>query len=226
MRDLFWRLPQWFPFLSRQQQVVFLQYRDLLLYYNKKINLISSGTVQEMDCVHFTDSIFGSQCIYSFLSSQSSSFHSKDTLYDLGSGNGFPGVVFAILYPHQKVCLVEIQSKKIEYLRQLISLLELQNVSLFHGSALSLSPQSVVYAVTRAYKPISYLLFKHRRIFSSQAQIFHFKGKNWQKELDRKNIGDKDSDKNRQWEHILLEKYQLPDKNSIRKTFIVKSSFI
>ena len=218
MYDFFWRLSKWFPSLSKEQLIAFAQHRDLLLRYNQRLNLISPHTVQKIDQIHFADSILGCQYIHSFLSSQTSVL--RDTLYDLGSGNGFPGIIFSILYPNQKVCLVEIQPRKVEYLKQLVFLLQLKNISFSHKDASSLHPQSVTYAMTRAYKPISYLLSTHSKIFSSKTHVFHFKGKNWQKELNM------DESKNQKWKHVLLGSYQLPDQKEKKNLFILRSSYL
>ncbi len=49
-------------------------------------------------------------------------------LVDLGSGNGSPGIVFAILAPHRRVCLVERRQKKMTFLLYAAGKLKLDNV--------------------------------------------------------------------------------------------------
>ena len=216
-REFCWRLDQWFPFLSEKQKVSFLKQRDLILQYRDKINLISKNTLKEIDKLHFADSILGSQLIQNFLYKSFSVCN--DVLYDFGSGNGFPGIVFSILYPNYKVCLVEINGKKAELLKQFIYLLKLKNTFVFYGDAMSIKKGSVVLAMTRAYKPIANLLFTHNGVFSSHAHVFHFKGKNWEKE--KAPFG---SQYVKRWGNTLLGKYHLPDESIKKEFYIIKSS--
>ena len=51
-----------------------------------------------------------------------------ERLLDLGSGNGFPGVVFGILYSTVNVVLVDRDIRKAEYLKTVISELKLTNL--------------------------------------------------------------------------------------------------
>ena len=217
--DSYWRLSQWFPFLSEEQQLSFLKQRDFILRYKDKINLISKHTVREMDQIHFADSILGCRFIQHYL--YTSSILWKDSvLYDFGSGNGFPGIVFSILYPDCKVCLVETKEKKSIFLKQLIHLLQLKNASVFHGSTLSFEEKSIALVITRAYQAIADLLSAHNKIFSFGAHVFHFKGKNWEKEKAELPIKYQ-----KEWETTLLATYQLPDQQVKKDFHILRSSY-
>jgi len=81
-------------------------YHGLLLKWQEKINLISPNTVPDAWERHFIDSaqlapLFPSQA---------------RTLYDLGSGAGFAGMVLAILRPDMSVTLIESDAKKCAFL--------------------------------------------------------------------------------------------------------------
>lgn len=56
-------------------------------------------------------------------------------MLDVGSGAGIPGFVYAILWPDTKVVLLESQRKKIEFLHDASTELELSNVEVLEGRA-------------------------------------------------------------------------------------------
>ncbi|HMZ50680.1 16S rRNA (guanine(527)-N(7))-methyltransferase RsmG [Candidatus Sumerlaeota bacterium] len=56
-------------------------------------------------------------------------------LLDVGSGAGIPGLVYAIMWPKTQVVLLESQKKRIEFLRDAVEELELQNVEVLEGRA-------------------------------------------------------------------------------------------
>jgi 16S rRNA (guanine(527)-N(7))-methyltransferase RsmG len=49
-------------------------------------------------------------------------------LADVGSGGGFPGIPLAIVYPNMKVFLIEVNHKKIEFLRRVVDKIGLEHV--------------------------------------------------------------------------------------------------
>jgi 16S rRNA (guanine527-N7)-methyltransferase len=83
------------------------QYHALLLKWQPKINLISNSTIATAWQRHFEDSLQ----ILPYIPA-----HTK-TLFDLGSGAGFPGLIIAIAQPDINVCLVEADQKKCSFLK-------------------------------------------------------------------------------------------------------------
>src|SRR4051812_42018015 len=75
---------------------------ELLLKWQNTINLISPNTIAEAWERHFLDSVQISPLVPP----------GTKTLYDIGSGAGFPGMVLAILRPEMSVSLIESDSKK------------------------------------------------------------------------------------------------------------------
>ena len=82
-------------------------YHDLLLKWQKAINLVSPKTIDEAWIRHFLDSAQ----IEQYVSRESSH------VVDIGSGAGFPGMVLAILRPDLEISLVESDERKCQFLR-------------------------------------------------------------------------------------------------------------
>lgn len=83
-------------------------YYHLLLKWQKAINLVSPKTLNEAWQRHFVDSV-------QFLSALPDS--KAATLVDLGSGGGFPGLVWALCRPDLTVHLVDSDMRKCQFLK-------------------------------------------------------------------------------------------------------------
>lgn len=81
------------------------KYIELLQQWNKKINLVSFGTQEELIHRHIEDSLELLKYI-----------PKKSVLYDLGAGAGFPGLMLSFAGV-EKVHLVEKTNKKANFLR-------------------------------------------------------------------------------------------------------------
>lgn len=55
------------------------------------------------------------------------------TIIDVGTGAGFPGMVLAILCPDANITLLDPLEKRLNFLREVSSALDLQNVTFLHG---------------------------------------------------------------------------------------------
>lgn len=68
-------------------------------------------------------------------------FRDNETLIDVGTGAGFPGVALKIFRPQLKLCLIDSLNKRVEFLKRVVTELELDGVEIFHGRAEELSRQ-------------------------------------------------------------------------------------
>ena len=82
-------------------------YHKLLLKWQKAINLVSNRTLKKAWERHFADSV----------QLQNHIPEEANTIVDLGSGGGFPGMILAILFPEKKVHLIESDERKCEFLK-------------------------------------------------------------------------------------------------------------
>lgn len=106
---------------------VFLQltkYGKLLSETNKVMNLTAISEEEYLE-KHFYDS---SLLLNVF------AFHHQ-TLLDVGTGAGFPGIVLAILFPHLQVTLLEPTTKRCNFLALVKKELSLSNVNIVNARA-------------------------------------------------------------------------------------------
>lgn len=81
-------------------------YKALLVKWSKAVNLVSPSTLPDADKRHFDDSLQLLPLIPD----------GAKTLFDLGAGAGFPGMVLAIARPEMSVHLFESDQKKCAFL--------------------------------------------------------------------------------------------------------------
>jgi 16S rRNA (guanine527-N7)-methyltransferase len=103
-------------------------YLDLLLKWNARTNLTAIREPEEIIRRHFGESLFAARRL-----------GPCETLLDLGSGAGFPGLPIALLRPEISVTLAESQGKKAVFLREAARTLAL-NVEVWGNRAEALPP--------------------------------------------------------------------------------------
>lgn len=106
--------------LNQAVREKFIRYLDLLQTWNRIFNLTSITTSKDMVYLHLLDSL----AINPYLQG--------DYFLDVGSGAGLPGIPLAIVNPLQTWCLMDKNSKKTRFLTQVVSELELPNVTVIH----------------------------------------------------------------------------------------------
>lgn len=100
-----------------------IEYQNLIIKFNKKINLISRKDIDNLTIRHIDDGILSHSAYASnYRVSPEYSF------YDLGSGNGIPGMIWAILEPQNKFYLIDTDERKCEFLKYVAQKLDLTNV--------------------------------------------------------------------------------------------------
>ena len=112
--------------LEQHQLEQFLNYQNLLLQWNEKMNLTRIIEKEEVYLKHFYDSLTIVKVI---------DLNKKMTLCDVGSGAGFPGIVLKIAFPNLKITLIDSLQKRVNYLNQIIKDLELTDIEAIHTRA-------------------------------------------------------------------------------------------
>ncbi|MGB8888219.1 MAG: 16S rRNA (guanine(527)-N(7))-methyltransferase RsmG [Candidatus Korobacteraceae bacterium] len=113
------------PPLLEQLQV----YLDLLLRWNARINLTAVRHPEQVVTRHFGESLFAAGVLFGDRTANSGS------LADVGSGAGFPGIPIKLFEPELELVLIESQSKKATFLREVLRALHLDGAEVFGGRA-------------------------------------------------------------------------------------------
>lgn len=126
--------------LTKRQLCQFIEYYNLLIEWNAKINLTAITGFEDVCLKHFVDS----SGIVKFFSSYDKAFEalSSKNLVDVGSGAGFPGICLSILFPKLKITLIDSLDKRIRFLNEVISKLSLNNIVAVHGRVEDLAQTS------------------------------------------------------------------------------------
>jgi 16S rRNA (guanine527-N7)-methyltransferase len=112
--------------ISEKQLEQFEIYYRLLIEWNGKMNLTGITEREAVYEKHFYDSLTLIKAI---------PFDQQNSLADIGSGAGFPSIPLAIIFPHLKVTIIDALAKRIRFLEEVTSALNLDKVLCLHSRA-------------------------------------------------------------------------------------------
>ena len=112
--------------LTDVQAANLLTYHEMLVEWNKVMNLTGITEFEEVLLKHFIDSV--AVC-------QITDMSKVKTLMDVGTGAGFPGMPLKIVFPHLKITLLDSLNKRIQFLNAVIEKLQLEEIHTIHGRA-------------------------------------------------------------------------------------------
>ena len=112
--------------LNEEQLKQLELFYELLIEWNEKINLTGITVKEDVYLKHFYDSLTIARVM---------DLNSVSNFCDIGTGAGFPGVVIKIFYPHISLTLVDALNKRVEFLKVVISKLDLNEVMCVHARA-------------------------------------------------------------------------------------------
>tara|TARA_B100000315_G_scaffold259573_1_gene316130 strand:- start:488 stop:1144 length:657 start_codon:yes stop_codon:yes gene_type:complete len=147
-------------------------YLDLLIKWQKSINLVGSKTLADAWRRHVLDSAQ----LFSHISK------STDLIFDLGSGAGFPGLVLAIMGA-KNVVLMESNQKKCSFLGEVIRRTAC-SATVFNGRIEDYPEQNTGHYITaRALAPLEELCAWSYPLLVPEGKSLFLKGENYEQEL-------------------------------------------
>lgn len=112
--------------LSEVQKEQFDRYYELLIEWNKVMNLTGITEYDEVILKHFIDSLTIVKI---------KDMNTVTSLIDVGTGAGFPGIPIKIAFPHIRIVLLDSLNKRLKFLNTVIEELNLTSIETLHGRA-------------------------------------------------------------------------------------------
>ena len=194
--------------LSAYQLDKLEKFYKLLVEWNQKINLTRIIDKEEVYLKHFYDSLTIAKVI---------DLNEVETLCDVGTGAGFPGIVLKIFYPHLKITLVDSLQKRVNYLNEVIKELDLKDISAIHERGEDHKEKYDV-VTARAVANIEKLTTYTMHLLKKDGLLIALKG-NIDEELNEE-VKNKISKK---YKIVKIEKFLLPIENSNRSIVVMKN---
>lgn len=170
---------KYFPKLSDQQKVQIDKLYDLYTLWNAQINVISRKDI---------DLLYERHILHSLGIAKVCQFKAGQSILDVGTGGGFPGIPLAILFPETQFHLVDSIGKKIKVVQEVAKGIGLENLKATHSRAEQINEQFdfvVSRAVTQLkdFYPWIRNKFKKESVSSLKNGVLYLKGGDLEEEL-------------------------------------------
>lgn len=143
---------------------------NTLVETNKTMNLTRITEKDDVYLKHFYDSLTLAK-VYDL--------SKVNTLCDIGTGAGFPGLVLKIFYPNLEITLVDSLLKRVKYLNNLIDKLQLTGIKAYHNRAEDLIKEGKKFDIVtaRAVASLPKLLLWTMPLVNKNGSFLAMKGK-------------------------------------------------
>ena len=163
--------------LLEEQIEKFYKYMNLLIEWNQKINLTAIVEPKEIIQKHFIDSM----SVLDYI-------QDKKNIIDVGTGAGFPGIPIKIANPNINVTLLDSLQKRVNFLAEVVSQLELDKIKAVHSRAEDYAKEnreSYDVAISRAVANMSTLVEYLLPYVKQDGIVICMKGPNIEDELEK-----------------------------------------
>ena len=184
------------------------KFYELLIDWNNKINLTRIVEKEEVYLKHFYDSLTIVKEV---------DLNKVETLCDVGTGAGFPGIVLKIFYPHLKITLVDSLLKRVNYLNTIIKDLELNDIVAIHARGEDVKEKFDI-VTSRAVANIEKLVVYTMHLVNKTGRLVALKG-----DIDKELTDEVKRKLERKYIIEKINKFELPIENSKRSLVILKN---
>ena len=136
---------QYFSDFTDAQSLQFETLESLYKEWNDKINVISRKDIEHLYLKHVLHSL-SIAAVFDFAD--------ETSIIDIGTGGGFPGIPLAIYFPKVQFHLVDSIGKKLKVVQEIVSALEIKNVTVQHIRAEEIKNRKFDFAISRAVAPL------------------------------------------------------------------------
>jgi len=164
----------YFPDFNDKQveQINFLF--DLYQYHNARVNVISRKDI---------DNFYVHHVLHSFALLKLASFEEVESVIDIGTGGGFPGIPLAIALPHIQFQLVDSIGKKIQVVKTIADDIGLTNLKATHSRVENID-ETFDMAISRAVAPTKELIQWMNQKWKRKPYMAFLKGGDLSEELN------------------------------------------
>ena len=187
------------------------KYYELLIEYNKVMNLTGITEKDQVYLKHFYDSLTIIKVI---------DLKEEETLCDIGTGAGFPGIVLKILFPNLKITLIDSLNKRIEFLKIVIKELNLKDIEAIHARAEEYAINNIEkfdVVTSRAVAPLNILLELSIPLLKINKNFISYKGN-----ISREIIESENTLKKLESKIEKIAQFELPKEKSNRTIIKIK----
>lgn len=198
--------------IDDKKEEQFYNYMKLLLEWNEKINLTAITEQNDIILKHFIDSITINKYI-----------EPSNSIIDIGTGAGFPGIPLKIMNQNKKITLVDSLNKRINFLNEVCKEISLENIQCIHARAEELASdleyrENYETVVSRAVARLNVLIEYMLPFVKKGGLCICMKGPNIDRELEEaknaiKVLGGKIKS---------VESFFLPDSDIERNVIIIE----
>lgn len=146
-----------------------------LIFYNNSFNLTNITEENDVFIKHFLDSIYPQYLI-----------KENSSVLDIGAGAGFPSLPLKIYRPDLKITMIDSLNKRVNFLKEMISVLNLKDITATHTRAEDFAlknRESFDYVIVRAVAKLNTLVEYALPFLKLQGELLAYKGSEVEEEI-------------------------------------------